>query len=411
MVPHWFHTCKDILQEALAALIGSKKRMVLAQLSKKVGRGGAVLVARTFQVSRNTIAKGRKEVESGVAMADLSHQRGRLRAEEKLPNLLKDIQAIVDSQSQTDPSFKTEKLYTRLTVKEIRKQLIQEKGYTDEELPTLQTMNTKVNQLGYTLKKVKKAKPLKKIEQTDAIFSKLKETHEKTKDQSNVVRISIDTKDRVKIGHFSRNGSSRVAVKAADHDFSTAFVTPFGILDVTADQVALSFTQTKVTADFMVDAIERYWISSGYAANKDIDTLLLNSDNGPENSSRRTQFIKRMVEFAARYEVKIILAYYPPYHSKYNPIERVWGRLEQHWNGALLQDEETVYAFARTMTWKGKHPVISVVEQVYETGKKLNKKAMDVYETWIDRDTTIGKWFVTLRSEKCKKALELGFSP
>ena len=282
------------------SLSGSKKRILLAKLSKEVGRGGATLVARTFQISRNTIAKGRQEIELGVAMADQFHERGRLRAEEKLPNLLKDIQAITDSQSQTDPSFKTEKLYTRLTVKEIRKLLIQEKGYTDEELPTLQTINTKVNQLGYTLKKVKKAKPFKKIEQTDAIFSKLKETHEQTKDQSNVVRPSIDTKDRVKIGDFSRSGSSRIAGKAADHDFSKAFVTPFGLLDVTADQVALSFTQTKVTADFMVDAIERYWISSGYAANQDIDTILLNSDNGPENSSRRTQFIKRMVEFAAR---------------------------------------------------------------------------------------------------------------
>ncbi|MFB5762149.1 ISAzo13 family transposase [Paenibacillus medicaginis] len=325
MVPQWFQKCKDFLKEMLPSLSGSNKRILLAKLSKEVGRGGATLVARTFQVSRNTIAKGRQEVESGVAKADRFHERGRLRAEEKLPGLLKSIQAIIDGQSQTDPSFKTEKLYTRLTVKEIRKQLIQEKGYTDEELPTFQTINTKVNELGYTLKKVKKAKPFKKIEQTDAIFSKLKEIHEEAKNQSTVVRISIDTKDRVKIGDFSRGGFSRVARKAADHDFSETFVTPFGILDVTADQVALSFTRTKVTADFMVDEIERYWINSGYAANKAIDTILINSDNGPENNSRRTQFIKRMVEFAARHGVKIILAYYPPYHSKYNPIERDGG--------------------------------------------------------------------------------------
>jgi len=411
MVPHWFHKCKDFLKETMASLKGSKKRVALAKLLKEVGRGGTTLVARTFRVSRNTISKGMQEVESGVAIADQFHEQGWLRAEEKLPHLLKDIQAIVDGQSQTDPSFKTEKLYTWLTVKEIRKQLLREKGYTEEELPTLQTINTKDNGLGYTLKKVKKAKPFKKIEQTDAIFSKLKEIHDQTKEQSNVVRFSIDTKDRMKIGDFSRGGSSRMAVTAADHDFSKAFVTPFGILDVTADQVALSFTQTKVTADFMVDAIERYWISSGYAVSKDKDTLILNSDNGPENGSRRTQFIKRMVEFSARYQVTVILAYYPPYHSKYNPIERVWGRLEQHWNGDLLQDEETVYAFAQTMTWKGKHPTVSVVERVYETGKNLSKKAMDAYEKLMDRDAAIGKWLVTLLPEKCKEALELGFSP
>ena len=405
MVPHWFTKCKDFLEETVSLLKGSQKRVTLAKLSKHLGKGGQVLVARTFNVSRNTIHKGVREWESGVAVVDQFHERGRLRAEEKLPELLTDIRSIIDGQSQTDPSFKTERLYTRLTVKEIRKQLIREKGYTSEELPTHQTINTKVNQLGYTLKKVKKAKPFKKIEQTDAIFNKLKETHEEAKEHSNVVHISIDTKDRVKIGDFSRGGSSRIQVKADDHDFSKAFVTPFGILDVTADQVALSFTKSKVTADFMVDAIEQYWIASGYRESK--DTLIINSDNGPENSSRRTQFIKRLVEFAAHYEVKVILAYYPPYHSKYNPIERVWGRLEQHWNGNLLHDEETVYAFARTMTWKGKHPLVSVVEQKYETGKKLNKQAMEVYESLIQRDSKIGKWFVTLLPEKCKQVFEL----
>lgn len=410
MVTQWFNKCKELLKETVNLLNGSQKRVVLAKLSKEMGRGGVTLVARTFRVSRNTIAKGMQEVESGVAIEDQFHARGRHRAEETLPDLLKDIKSIADGQSQTDPSFKTEKLYTRLTVKEIRKQLIEAKGYTDEALPSLQTLYTKVNGLGYTLKKVRKTKPFKKIKETDEIFSKLKETHDEVKDQDNVVRLSFDTKDRVKIGDFSRGGASRVGVKAADHDFSKTFVTPFGILDVKADEIALSFSKTKVTADFMVDAIEQYWISSGYAASKEKDTLLLNGDNGPENSSRRTQFIKRIVEFCARHEVKVILAYYPPYHSKYNPIERVWGRLEQHWNGDLLRDEETVYGFAQTMLWKGKHPQVSVVEQVYETGKKLSKKAMDAYEKLMDRDSAIGKWFITLYPERCKKALELDFS-
>lgn len=170
-----------------------------------------------------------------------------------------------------------------------------------------------------------KTKPIKKIQETDDIFQNLKEVHEKYQDQSNIVRLSIDTKDKVKIGPFSRGGKSWTNQQSADHDFGTEFLTPLGILDITNDHVELVFTQTKVTADFMVDCIESYYLEQ-YFEDGNIDTLIINADNGPENSSKRTQFIKRIIEFAAQYGVKVILAYYPPYHSKYNPIERIWVR-------------------------------------------------------------------------------------
>ena len=151
-----------------------------------------------------------------------------------------------------------------MTVKEIRKQLIKQNNYEDEELPTHQTFVNKLNGMGYHLKKVRKVKPLKKIAQTDKIFENLKKVHGENQSKNNVLRPSIDTKDRVKIGEFSRGGSSRVTVKAGDHDFGGDYLTPFGILDLTHDHVGLIFTSSKVTADFMVDSIETYWLKSGY---------------------------------------------------------------------------------------------------------------------------------------------------
>lgn len=397
--------CNDILVESVSKLKGSDKRITLAKITKRIGNGGQTKVAKLFKVSRNTLRKGLQELVTDQPIKDNFGARGRHLAEKKLPHLLEDIKSIIDTQSQTDPSFKTTKLYTRLTVKEVRRQLVKEKGYSEEELPSNQTLNTKINALGYTLRKVRKVRPLKKIAETDAIFKNLKEIQETYKDKDNAVQISIDTKDRVKIGDFSRGGRNRSPVHAADHDFSNEYVTPFGILNVTTDQVSFSFTKTKVTADFMVDAIEKDWVDRGYHDKK--DTLIIYADNGPENSSRRTQFMKRVIEFSARYKVKIIMAYYPPYHSKYNPIERVWGRLEQHWNGDLLSNEKMVYAFAGSMTWKGSNPIVTVVDQVYESGKKLSKKVMDVYERMIQRDEKIGKWFVTLLPEKCMDALNM----
>jgi hypothetical protein len=81
-----------------------------------------------------------------------------------------------------------------------------------------------------------------------------------------------------------------------------------------------------------------------------VRTLLLLQDNRPENHGRRTQFMYRMVQIADQCQLTIQLAYYPPYHSKYNPVERFWGVLGQHWNGTLLDSIDTVLNFAQTVT-------------------------------------------------------------
>ena len=88
--------------------------------------------------------------------------KGRYKAESHLPNLLEDIKNIVDFQSQTDPSFKSQRLYTRLSAAQVRKQLIEKYGYSEENLPTCETIRVKLNDLGYKLRRVKKVQPQKK---------------------------------------------------------------------------------------------------------------------------------------------------------------------------------------------------------------------------------------------------------
>ncbi len=108
-----------------------------------------------------TSRKGIHELESGLTCVDAFALRGRKRAEAHLPNLLTDITAIVDRQSQTDPQVRTTRLYTRLTATEVRRQLIAQKGYTDAEVPTAETIGTKLNALGYYPQKVAKSLPQK----------------------------------------------------------------------------------------------------------------------------------------------------------------------------------------------------------------------------------------------------------
>ena len=211
-----------------------------------------------------------------------------------------------------------------------------------------------------------------------------------------VLRLSMDTKAAVKVGPFARGGKSRVATVAADHDFHPdAMVTPVGISLPAVDELFLYGITSKVTSDCLVDCLGRWWevVHERFAH---ITTLVINLDNGPENHSRRTQFMRRIVDFAHDTRLTVRLAYYPPYHRKYNPIERCWGILENHWNGALLDSIEAVIRFATTMTWKGKYPVVELVTTTYQTGVKLTKDAMQTVETQLQRLPGLDKWFVDI---------------
>jgi transposase len=241
--------------------------------------------------------------------------------------------------------------------------------------------------------------PPKKVKQTDAIFERLKQVNPEADRADDMLRISIDAKATVHIGPFSRRGKGRTKTKAADHDFKPkATLTPFGIFVPETDDLWLYMACSKITSDFIVDRLEQWWQEVRLLYLR-VKTLVINLDNGPENHSRRTQFLKRIVEFARKYGLRVHLAYYPPYHSKYNPIERCWGILEMHWNGSLLDSIEAVVGFARSMTWKGKHPLVSVVQTIYHKGVKLKSKEMKALESEVVRLAGLGKWFVTIPAE------------
>jgi hypothetical protein len=106
--------------------------------------------------------------------------------------------------------------------------------------------------------------------------------------------------------------------------------------------------------------------------------------------------MQRLVAFVPQYPRTVRLAYSPPYHSKYNPIERCWGILENHWHGTLLDSIDTVLRFTRTMTWNGKHPVIALVTATYQTGVTLTKDAMETVEAQLTWLPALGKWFVDI---------------
>jgi hypothetical protein len=145
----------------------------------------------------------------------------------------------------------------------------------------------------------------------------------------------------------------------------------------------------------MVDCLE-HWIEERGTALKDIRQLVLDLDNGPENSGQRSQWLWRLVLLAQKYQWTVILVYYPPYHSKYNPIERLWGILENYWRGELLESEAAVLGYAGHMTYNGVHPRVHRVDQQYDKGVKRSKSEKKRMEELLQRKPGLEKWAIEI---------------
>ena len=210
--------------------------------------------------------------------------------------------------------------------------------------------------------------------------------------------MSIVCKATVHLGAVSRGGLTRGDHKACDHDLGLKEqYLPCGIVDEAKGQLRITFGSSYKTSDFIVDALEAWWSALDETEQVPLTRLQIKMDNGPESSGRRTQFLHRMVGFCDAIGKPIQLLYYPPYHSKYNPIERCWGILELHWNGTKLVDVETMLEWAKSMTWKSIHPIVEFSRKVYQKAVTLSKKAMREVEARLERHPELSKWDILIR--------------
>ena len=201
------------------------------------------------------------------------------------------------------------------------------------------------------------------------------------------------------MGEKSRTGSDGKPAQAWDHDPpAKQKLVPFGFFVIATGALMLVFGLQE-TSDSWVDALQLWWnhVRDRFAH---IKRLVIYLDNGPNNSGSRTQFLKRMVQFADWSGLEVRLIYYPPYHSKYNPVERCWSAVERKWNGLLLSCISIVLACARRMTWKGKHPEIAQLPGEYALGVKLSRKEMEPWEARLERSPTLPKYDITIKPQK-----------
>jgi hypothetical protein len=313
--------------------------------------------------------------------------------------LSQDIETIVAENSQIDAKFQSVRCYLKITAKAIFECLIAKKGYFSGSFCERTICNI-LNRLGYFLKKVLKSKPLKKIPETDAIFENISQRHAEAEADEGILRISIDTKAVVKIGELSRNGYNREkeSLKALDHDQNwDATLVPFGIHEINTDHVSVYFGTSKATANFVMDALEQ-WSEDRKEYIEKYHTIMIDADNGKSNASNSGFFMQRMVEFAKKIQKNVHLVYYPPYHSKYNKIERFWAVLEKHWNGFILDSVSTTLKIAANVKYKNKTIATYLINKEYQPTKAFNKKLWRPLLPFLQRHESLPTWDVVISS-------------
>jgi Rhodopirellula transposase DDE domain len=196
----------SLIRSAAQRLKGHERRLFQAEVATVLCGGSSRAAERRFGWGRDCVEKGLHEAESGLRCVENFAAKGALPSEAKDPQLAADIRAIVEPHTQADPELKSSRRYTNMSAQEVLQALKSQKGYSDDRLPKERTMRDILNRMGYRLKRIQKAKPLKKTKETDAVFANVRAAREKYGNDPEALEISIDTKAKVNEGDYSRGG-------------------------------------------------------------------------------------------------------------------------------------------------------------------------------------------------------------
>jgi len=386
------------LAKAALCLPKEQLRRICGSIALAIGRGGKTIAAKLFGVSKEFVRKGLREAATGLAEPSNAHKSGRKAYTELNPGLEEAIREIMQGKTQADPRLADSREYTETDCPWVRERLLER--FPEKLVPKKSALSSLLGKMGYRLKKVAKTEPKKKIPETDLIFENVERKTSEYEKNSSAMLISIDVKNKTAIGAFSKGGKSRLGAKAADHDYCDHFLYPIGLLDIKSKVVRFAFSQGKPTAGQIWDLIESYYIESFLAGNK-YKALGIKADNGGSNQS--WEFRLRALEFAAKYKIVVEFIYLPPYHSKYNDVEHVFGTLQKHWGGLVLDTEEMTRLAATTMTYKGKNPTAWIWKA--SENEARDKRSENIWKETVLRTAGIEKWAVRIEPEPAAKAM------
>lgn len=393
MLPAYSKELEKQMQELHKRLSEKNKRQYAAIEALKLPYGGISYIARLFGCSRDTIRAGIKELGREDDLPGTRNRKaggGRksaLASHESIDGL---FLAVLQDHTAGDPMNGQVK-WTNLSVEAIKKRL-KEAGITVSR----NIVRKLLKKHGYVKRKALKKKAAGGHADRNAQFVRIKALRQDYETAGNPI-ISVDTKKKELLGNLYRDGQlyTRETIEVSDHDFPSlaeGVVIPHGIYDVVRNEATVNIGTSRDTGEFACDSLAHWWATQGRLAYPNATSLLMLMDGGGSNSSRHFLFKQDLQALADKLGIPIRVAHYPPYTSKWNPIEhRLFPHVTRALQGVIFKSHELVKELIETTTTQNGLTVKAhIIDKVYRIGRKVAdgfKKSMRILF-----DDHLGRW-------------------
>lgn len=372
-----------------------QQRHYLAECALNLGRHGVSKISEKMGYCKNTIRKGIRELLSGYTPGEGRVRRpggGRKSRLSMHPEWIETFRLVIGPHLAGLPQ--DENVYwVSLTVPQIRKGMA-DAGCKLSEYHVRRILDS----FGFRNRKFLKDLPIREAKERDAQFIHIADVRAKCAELG-IPILSMDTKKKELIGNFRRAGKALSVgqPKSLDHDFETfanGKIVPHGIYDVATKTGYLTIGTDHDTSEFACDNIKRVWKTQLREQYPEAHTIVLLCDGGGSNASNHHIVKQDLMNLANDLNMKILVMHYPPYCSKYNPIEhRFFSQIHRSWSGApLISIEDAVRRAAMTTTKKGLTVHVDVNSETYNISKPIDKNYKRRLGWQVIFDPNLPKW-------------------
>ncbi len=376
------------------------KRRYAAVEAKKLSHGGIKYISKLLGCDEKTIMRGLQDLSSNPSHEFRIRKKGsgRKRCLDIIDDIDKVFLEVLKNHTAGDP-MREHLFWTNLTQKEISEKM--KENRIDISVTVVKQL---LKKHGYVKRKQQKKKTMKYCEGRDEQFKKIKQLQKNYENTDNPI-ISVDAKKKEQIGNFYRRGKiyTKEPIQTYDHDFNSfaeGIVIPHGIYDMKRNVGFVNIGTSHETAEFACDSMLQWWQEEGTKYYPNAKSILLLCDGGGSNSSRHYVFKEALQKLVNEINVEIRVAHYPPYCSKYNPIEhRMFPHLTRVCKGVVFKNVELVKELIeKAKTSKGFKVVANIIEKVYETGRKVKEGFKKNMKIMFDK--ILPKWNYRVIPEK-----------